>query len=515
MVHLGKIDKVYKSLKAKILSGEFPNGTRLPIRRELTKTFGVSAGTVSACLAALEKDGLVVRRKRSGIFVKSRHEAEFDDVELPPSPGADAVQRVMEDVAADISRGDFPSGNFLPARKVLQFQFGTSRKTLNEALRGLEKRRLIRRRGNAYIVGMAGQRKPRQKDCVMVISTHTPDSRVLLRPVPAGGFLRGFETELVGNGVSFSGAFDRKANAPGKTGSRASANKLGYIYPVPGKGWVDEITQGDPQLLKKEMDRLARLKLPVAIHNSAPIVNAFPGFSFSKYRSLFAIGPNNVRAGEEVAVHLGGLGHRNIAFFSYSTEEWNTLRARGLRWGAKSAFGPKPSIQVFEGKFDRLTIRQNRRKHHRQLAERLGKLTSSIFEGRRLVSSDAPQELLKTFYSLFRIEHENHVLKPLFENALQFPEITAWACADPTVAIAAAAFLYGGGIRVPQQVSLISIDDNSELANRGIAAYDFQYDRMGYLAAHCLLGDIPVRKNRKGIVECPGRIIERGSVARV
>ena len=38
---------------------------------------------------------------------------------------------------------------------------------------------------------------------------------------------------------------------------------------------------------------------------------------------------------------------------------------------------------------------------------------------------------------------------------------------------------------------------------------------MGYLAAHCILQDTPIRRDRNRVVECPATISERGSVKRI
>lgn len=46
----------------------------------------------------------------------------------------------------------------------------------------------------------------------------------------------------------------------------------------------------------------------------------------------------------------------------------------------------------------------------------------------------------------------------------------------------------------------------------GISVYDGGFNKMGYLAAHCILGDIPIKKNQSEFVEVDGRIFERGGI---
>ena len=87
-------------------------------------------------------------------------------------------------------------------------------------------------------------------------------------------------------------------------------------------------------------------------------------------------------------------------------------------------------------------------------------------------------------------------------------------CADSLLAVVAKDYLDAKGMAVPDQLSLVGIDEYDGSLIRGIDTYDFQVGQMGYLAAHCMIGDIPIKRNRKGIVEWPGTMVERGSVRR-
>ena len=56
-------------LEARILSGAWPPGTRVPSEQELAAQFSCSRMTVSKALSALVASGLVLRRKRAGTVV--------------------------------------------------------------------------------------------------------------------------------------------------------------------------------------------------------------------------------------------------------------------------------------------------------------------------------------------------------------------------------------------------------------------------------------------------------------
>jgi len=65
-------DRVAKGVAAKIASGEFAVGDRMPSERELALAYAVSRPTVREAVIALELDGLVEVRKGVGVFVVAR-----------------------------------------------------------------------------------------------------------------------------------------------------------------------------------------------------------------------------------------------------------------------------------------------------------------------------------------------------------------------------------------------------------------------------------------------------------
>ena len=61
--------RIRTEIEAKILSGEWGPGYRIPFEHELTEQYGCSRMTVSKAISALAEAGLVTRRRRAGSFV--------------------------------------------------------------------------------------------------------------------------------------------------------------------------------------------------------------------------------------------------------------------------------------------------------------------------------------------------------------------------------------------------------------------------------------------------------------
>ena len=80
-----KIDKsqgaaylqIYKQLRADIIAGVYPYGSRLPSKRLLSEELGVSTVTVEHAYALLSDEGYVEPRERSGFFVVFRNSDGF------------------------------------------------------------------------------------------------------------------------------------------------------------------------------------------------------------------------------------------------------------------------------------------------------------------------------------------------------------------------------------------------------------------------------------------------------
>src|SRR5690606_39539088 len=72
-IEIGSSPKLYQrvanAIVARIRSGKYPRGERLPPERELAEEFGVSRPTVREAMIALEIRGIVEARRGSGIYV--------------------------------------------------------------------------------------------------------------------------------------------------------------------------------------------------------------------------------------------------------------------------------------------------------------------------------------------------------------------------------------------------------------------------------------------------------------
>jgi GntR family histidine utilization transcriptional repressor len=61
--------RIHHDIEQRILSGDWPPGTRIPFEHELGEQYRCSRMTVNKAVAALVQEGLIVRRRKAGSFV--------------------------------------------------------------------------------------------------------------------------------------------------------------------------------------------------------------------------------------------------------------------------------------------------------------------------------------------------------------------------------------------------------------------------------------------------------------
>jgi DNA-binding GntR family transcriptional regulator len=85
MKKLLKKDIVFSAIKDKIDTGKFLDGDRLPPVRVLAKEFNVSDVTIVNSFELLEKENLITRVQKSGVFVGTKNKNKLMPYNLEPA----------------------------------------------------------------------------------------------------------------------------------------------------------------------------------------------------------------------------------------------------------------------------------------------------------------------------------------------------------------------------------------------------------------------------------------------
>ena len=107
-------ERIRSEIEARIASGEWRPGHRIPFEHELVTQYGCARATVGKALTALVRTGLLERRRKAGTFVAYPHvQSAVLDI---PDIGKAIAERTgayrFDLLASDIRRDDGLSGNF-------------------------------------------------------------------------------------------------------------------------------------------------------------------------------------------------------------------------------------------------------------------------------------------------------------------------------------------------------------------------------------------------------------------
>ncbi len=77
-----KYQEIAASIKHKIVNGDYKANDQLPFEKELCENFNASKMTVKKALDLLVSEGLIVKRRGSGTFVKDISQEELEDISI-------------------------------------------------------------------------------------------------------------------------------------------------------------------------------------------------------------------------------------------------------------------------------------------------------------------------------------------------------------------------------------------------------------------------------------------------
>lgn len=520
---------IFNQLKEAITSGKFVSGFKLPSIPQLTKSFGVSKKTIQDAMDELEKQDLIIRSKGSGIYVKNKREEESTDprkdksFSLPKTK----IQEIADQIIHDISLGRLKLGTRLPLKKFLQYEYGTSKNTIRSVIENIKERGMIYRKGTSFIIGnKSAPVTTYRKNCIYIVANVEKikaerDSRL------RNEFYSEFEKEVnkYGANVTF---IDLEEPSLSLINAITKSDTIGFLYLYNYQRLLNKNYEPE-KMLKMELEQLAKTNFPVVIYNHYEIHNQFPSFSFNFGRNAYVLGVmDDKKAGEELGIYLASLGHKSIAFFSIFNESWCKQRFKGIELGLKKVYGDQAKAMSFSAKLD--TNLESVPTSLGKFTKVLGYFSKSeiktlqqaiikLRKGHDLksyhLSFDPFTLLMDDAYQTIKNVIRYEKLLPCFEEAFKEKNFTAWVGADMYHAIAIMDFLKKNQVQIPQNMSVAGIDDRNKGSFLDITAHDFQAPLMGYLAARCLFGDIPIYKDRNGIVECPGTVIIRGSTRKI
>jgi len=485
-----------EQLLADIAENRFPE---LPSIRQLMRHYQVGCTTMWKAVRLLAQ--------RGALTVEKGKKIRRPGTTMPRSQ--DALYSQLQSRIAD---GTFRTDRPLPKYAYLQREFRVSADTVVAALDRAARDGLIYKSGKQWLVGAprrhaAGGHAQRTRIVMVLIA-----NRLNWFELNENSFVRPFTGALLGEfrdaGVHVQLAIQRLdsrvASIP--TGMQET---LAYIRGL-GEKYAGTLVylQSPERTVGKWMSALCRFRKPAVV--------------FDNSDSLAALTRRNIDAGEcyyrcffdepaAIALAIDALrerGHRRIGMFSTAGNvAWMRRRIDMIEQAAARI---APEMTFFRarledafGVFDDDRSRRSRRLDDpHDIDSFLMKLTSpgsSLRDDRPFRRKDPPRRA---------VWEKTRSLREL----LQTHQTTAWIAPNDLYARKLYAWAKYVGLRVPEDISMISFDNASDSYLFPLASIDPGFAYLGYLAAHALIGDITVPAGPGGQIAGRCRLVDRGSL---
>jgi len=472
----------------------------LPTIGEWARRYKVCYRTMWKAVKVLKKRGLIVTRKGSS----PRRPGRTSDLTT-------AQQRVYDDFKTDIVEGHYKTGDMLPKYEFLQRTANVSRDTIVAALRMLSTECLVHKKGKKWFAGPSKDRKgpasvsSRSQPVVLLLVGIEWSWEMLFRSNFLRPFIEIFRNELSKHGLQLTVHFsDRPLQAfaafiPfGQDQAREIVAGLGDRY----RGAIAV----DFSIKAEEFRTWVRIlscsgQKPVVLFDSSgthPALVRANLLSIPSYYRLFLDEPSGIELAVKSLLQAGHLT-LGVPTFKRHEESWALPRLDLIR-SATASISPNARI-VHAAHEEEFWVPESSEPHS---------MLESLAENFRNFIVD-PGKTRRSRSGIAR--GENPFL-------LRTPSMTSLLASGCTALIAlndwrAQQYLVwfrNAGLRIPEDLSLVSFDNTAESETVPVSTVDFGFARLGYLAAHILIGDIPVRADREGNIAGICALMDRGSI---
>lgn len=454
-------------------------GSPMPPDHELARTWGLSLRTVQRVMKRYADAGRVVRVRGKGTFLPGGIHAEPRD--RPPSRAAEGI---AEHIRRAICRGALCRGEALPSVKHMALQFGVSRSAVTDAYRLLRNSELVVKVGRQFWVGRFDSliRFSMRKTVLFVDwRDHRRSHRAIDELMDLT--YRSLERELHLNGFFLHHVPRDQGPRLDRTRSEGQSNREPYGIVLFGA-----LDDGER---REWIDRFHRL----CHHRQVPLVVAGWG---DKPRSsgprMVSFGNMQTTRARTCARYLTEHRYKNVVlYFDEAASSFGWLSAF-MRVGSElTNLDPAARFSVM--------VKADTRRTATTFFQRLH-VNPDGAAIRQVVSKYRPVDPadMETMFSL---------VEGVRDALARRRDADMWLCPHDTEAAEALAWAAEQRCAVPEKASIVSLENSPLGARKGIACCVPDYQNIGYILAHAIIGDIPLERTQRGFLRTRSLILER------
>jgi len=484
-----------RPLKFEIISRQVEQhlsaGRALPTINGLARDFRVSYETAWKACQTLVSRGVLVSSSGKRLMPRAQQAGN----------GAGECARAEDVLHAAIhdriAQGIYIAGKPLPKSRHFTLSERISPSTVARAMHRLAREGLLHKEGKQWIAGPRPARPPeglpRQPDTALMVLPGYQDWFHIYLSGFTQGYIVPFRNELVAHDTRIQPALRFEQPGGGFLWTLAGDAQMLAWAREAGPQYRGAFIQSVDFAVDKPGDlaaTLCRLKKPVVLFDSADQENELTRTKIGVGRHYFRL-----RIDEQLAVDLAiktlaGLGHTVVGVHGFDASAWAQRRLGIIKNAAARLC---PSMRIIEAApaekaWDFVSA---------DYATTLT-LPTGIIHGDPRLNREYAQKLFTARQSLPQL---------LLDHAP-----TALISPNDVAAREHYLLLRGLGVCVPEHLSMISFDNLPQASMFPVSTIDFGFARLGYLAAHILIGDIPIRADRQGVISGIPKVIHQGSL---
>jgi len=472
---------------------------RPPAITELARHHHVAYQTMWKAVRLLVKKGLLATAPGKKLARASR------DSEL-----ATSSEKLYQVVKQRIESGAYQVGKPYPKVDYFVVTEHVSPLTATRVFRRLADEKLAHQSRRRWLVGPAPVRpsalRSRESSMssspiAMIIYSDAQDWSQLLQTSFVNSFIHPFTNELLAHHILIAPGFFYRAGDKGIAAPTEMDEIIAYIRRL-GSRYVGTVVHAvfpREEKMEERFAALVGLGKPV-IHFDSADRGAYITRQLLGAKKLYFRLHQDERLAVRMALEaLTARGHRVIGIHGQEIGGWWSERRTNAFRELAREFDPAPAI-VTSGPFESAWGFESHLAMHDFITTIAGKAHIEDPFGdadpkakrhfRRLLIENAP-----SLVSML-VDHKPTVIAALLDRMAR--EYHFW--------------LQALGIMVPQQLSLISFDNSPETSFFPITSIDWGFAQLAYLAAHIMIGDIPIKTNRYGHIAGACRLVDRGSI---
>lgn len=460
-------------------------GKPLPPDREMVTRFGLSARTLSRIMQECARQGLVVRIPGRGTFLPELTEKGIKPVKEPETAAVNLAKSIFNAICS----GEYRQGEGLPPVKFLSYRFKVADRTVSRAYRILLEQGHVTRAGKSYWVGSfrcaAYPAKTRE---VFLFNYQSSDfSKIFREDMFAFAYQR-LERELLTYGYRLR--FESTGNLENLIRIWVRDRKIpdGLIFfTMNHHSWPG---------VARELNRCRR-QIPYPL---PPVVLDWGQGYFKKEVSearLFSrrnIITQSVRA---LARYLVRNNCRRVSFFvEQARPSWRYL---------DDAFPLARIYQELQALDKSMETRQVMKQSRpgKKNARQLRNLMETQY---KKLSLSEPRGLNTPYMEILDKVTFCTDYIPLFRD---HTDSEVWIFSSDDEAARAVTWARSRGIKVPARLGVIGLENDPAYYHLGLSYCGPDWENIGYLMAHAVIGDFPLPKTSRGFVRTRALLLEK------